>query len=145
MPLPTISTPPAPRHAESMPHTRLDAEAREVADDAALGRDRAVDVARIAALVVVMFGHCGLLLATIDSGGVRIGNILGALPALAPATWVVQVMPLFFLAGGAAGAYGYRAGTPWGAWPCGCSSTAARSWPRASRTPPSTATTASSR
>jgi surface polysaccharide O-acyltransferase-like enzyme len=25
-------------------------------------------------------------------------------------------MPLFFLAGGAAGAYGWRAGTPWGTW-----------------------------
>ncbi|MDT5016176.1 MAG: hypothetical protein QOD39_2336, partial [Mycobacterium sp.] len=34
----------------------------------------------------------------------------------APITWIVQVMPLFFLAGGAAGAYGWRTGTPWGAW-----------------------------
>lgn len=79
-------------------------------------RDRAVDVARLAALVVVMFGHCALLLATIDGSGVRIGNLIGQVPAVAPVTWIVQVMPLFFLAGGAAGAYGYRAGTPWGAW-----------------------------
>ena len=80
------------------------------------GRDRAVDVVRLAALVVVMFGHCALLLATIDSGGVRIGNLIGAVPAIAPVTWIVQVMPLFFLAGGAAGAYGYHAGAPWGGW-----------------------------
>lgn len=79
-------------------------------------RDRAVDVARLAALVVVMFGHCALLLATIDSGGVRIGNLIGEMPGIAPVTWVVQVMPLFFLAGGAAGALGYRPGTPWGTW-----------------------------
>jgi surface polysaccharide O-acyltransferase-like enzyme len=79
-------------------------------------RDRAVDVARLTALVVVMFGHCALLLATIDGGGLRIGNLLGALPAIAPITWAVQVMPLFFLAGGAAGAYGWRDGTPWGTW-----------------------------
>jgi hypothetical protein len=79
-------------------------------------RDHAVDVARLAALVVVMFGHCALLLATIDSGGVRIGNLLGAIPALEPLTWLVQVMPLFFLAGGAAGAYGWHDGTPWGSW-----------------------------
>lgn len=84
--------------------------------DTVRGRDRSVDVARLAALVVVMFGHCALLLATIDSGGVRIGNLLGALPALAPVTWVVQVMPLFFLAGGAAGAYGWHPGRPWGSW-----------------------------
>lgn len=79
-------------------------------------RDRAVDVARLAALVAVMFGHCALLLATIDSTGVRVGNILGALPALAPITWILQVMPLFFLAGGAAGTYSRHAGTPWGTW-----------------------------
>lgn len=79
-------------------------------------RDRAVDVARLAALVVVMFGHCALLLATIDGGGVRIGNLIGEIPAIAPITWIAQVMPLFFLAGGAAGAYGYRAGTQWGSW-----------------------------
>jgi hypothetical protein len=65
---------------------------------------------------MVMFGHCALLLATVDAHGLRIGNLLGRLPALTPVTWVVQVMPLFFLAGGAAGAYGWRAGTSWGAW-----------------------------
>ncbi|MCG7609905.1 MULTISPECIES: acyltransferase family protein [Mycobacterium] len=79
-------------------------------------RDRAVDVARLGALLVVIFGHCALLLATIDSGGVRVGNILGALPALAPITWVLQVMPLFFLAGGAAGAYSWHAERSWGGW-----------------------------
>jgi len=79
-------------------------------------RDRAVDVARLGALVVVMFGHCALLLATIDSRGLRIGNLLGELPSIAPITWIVQVMPLFFLAGGAAGAYGWHAGGSWGTW-----------------------------
>lgn len=79
-------------------------------------RDRAVDVARLTALVVVMFGHCALLLATIDSAGVRIGNLLGAIPAIAPLTWLVQVMPLFFLAGGAAGAYGWHSDSSWGTW-----------------------------
>lgn len=87
-----------------------------VARDTKPDRDRAVDVARLGALLVVIFGHCALLLATIDSGGVRVGNILGAIPALAPVTWVLQVMPLFFLAGGAAGAYSWHAGRPWGGW-----------------------------
>ncbi|QZH59471.1 acyltransferase [Mycolicibacterium farcinogenes] len=79
-------------------------------------RDRAIDVARLSALLVVMFGHCALLLATIGSGGVQVGNILGALPELAPITWVLQVMPLFFFAGGAAGAYSWHDGRSWGAW-----------------------------
>ncbi len=99
-----------------MPLTRLTADAREVAHATPPGRDRAVDVARLTALVVVMFGHCALLLATFDTGGLRIGNLLGEMPALTPITWVVQVMPLFFLAGGAAGAYGWHTGKPWGAW-----------------------------
>lgn len=85
------------------------------------GRDRAIDVARLSALMTVMFGHCALLLATIDEDGLRIGNILGELPHLTPITWVVQVMPLFFFAGGAAGAYGWHpdgsaAGKAWGSW-----------------------------
>jgi hypothetical protein len=91
-------------------------DARTVAAATAPDRDRAVDVARLAALVVVMFGHCALLLATIDSRGLWIGNLLGEIPAIAPVTWVLQVMPLFFLAGGAAGAYGWREGTQWGTW-----------------------------
>jgi Acyltransferase family len=91
-------------------------DARGVAENTPADRDRAVDVARLAALVVVMFGHCALLLATIDAGGLRIGNLLGELPAITPITWFVQVMPLFFLAGGAAGAYGWHAGSPWGTW-----------------------------
>ena len=99
-----------------MPLPKSIPDARTVVEETAPDRDRAVDVARLAALVVVMFGHCALLLATIDSGGLRIGNLLGELPAIAPVTWVVQVMPLFFLAGGAAGAYGWHAGTPWGTW-----------------------------
>ncbi|MBX7434618.1 acyltransferase [Mycobacterium sp. Y57] len=85
-------------------------------DSTPTGRDRAVDVARLSALMVVMFGHCALLLATIDSSGVRVGNSLGELPHLAAITWILQVMPLFFLAGGAAGGYGYHPDTPWGAW-----------------------------
>lgn len=89
---------------------------RTVAAAGSAERDRSIDVARLAALLVVMFGHCALLLATIGPAGVQVGNLLGELPSLAPLTWVLQVMPLFFLAGGAAGAYGWRAGTPWGAW-----------------------------
>ena len=99
-----------------MPLSSSVPDARAVAESTKPDRDRAVDVARLAALVVVMFGHCALLLATIDSSGLWIGNLLGEMPALTPVTWLVQVMPLFFLAGGAAGAYGWREGTPWGTW-----------------------------
>lgn len=116
---PTHPHPLMNRHPERMPLTTPVSDARDASSIAAATaptRDRAIDVARIAALVVVMFGHCALLLATIDSNGLWIGNLLGAVPALTPITWVLQVMPLFFLAGGAAGAYAWRDGTPWGTW-----------------------------
>jgi Acyltransferase family len=99
-----------------MPLTKPMSGADKLAADTPPTRDRAVDVARLGALVVVIFGHCALLLATIDDGGVRIGNLLGKIPALAPITWIVQVMPLFFLAGGAAGAYGWHQDSAWGSW-----------------------------
>lgn len=107
------------RQTVAMPDSEVVPSAAAVARATKPDRDRAVDVARLGALLVVVFGHCALLLATIDTGGVEIGNILGALPALAPATWVLQVMPLFFLAGGAAGAYSWHPNgstTSWGAW-----------------------------
>lgn len=88
----------------------------ELAAKTPAGRDRAVDVARLGALVVVMFGHCALLLATIDTSGLRIGNLLGEMPSITPITWLVQVMPLFFFAGGAAGGYGWNSETNWGTW-----------------------------
>ncbi|MBS4100914.1 acyltransferase family protein [Tsukamurella paurometabola] len=79
-------------------------------------RDRAIDVARLVSLLVVMFGHCVLLLATVAPSGVWVGNTLGAQPSLQPITWMVQVMPLFFLAGAASSAYGLQRGAPWGGW-----------------------------
>lgn len=78
---------------------RLLPDFRTVIDRTAPDRDRSIDVARLGALLVVMFGHCALLLATITAAGVQIGNTLGAVPSLQPATWVLQVMPLFFFAG----------------------------------------------
>lgn len=109
----------APRRdgdAGRMTVTRPLSRADKLAADTPPDRDRAIDVARLGALLIVIFGHCALLLATIDAAGVRIGNILGAIPALTPITWVVQIMPLFFLAGGAAGAYGWHTGRAWGSW-----------------------------
>jgi len=95
---------------------RLLPDFRTVIDGTAPDRDRSIDVARLSALLVVMFGHCALLLATITADGVQIGNTLGAVPRLQPATWVLQVMPLFFFAGAAAGVHSWRDGTPWGTW-----------------------------
>jgi hypothetical protein len=63
-----------------MPLTKPMSDAGKVAAVTPPDRDRAVDVARLAALVVVMFGHCALLLATIGSSGLRIGALAAVNP-----------------------------------------------------------------
>ncbi len=60
-------------------------------------RDRAIDALRVAALAVVMVGHT--LMATVEPGG-RVGNVLVVLPQAQAATWLFQVVPVFFLVGG---------------------------------------------
>ena len=62
-------------------------------------RDRWADAIRAGSLLVVMLGHWFMV--TIGSDG-SIGNVLALVPALQPITWVLQVMPLFFLVGGVA-------------------------------------------
>ncbi|MFP5336606.1 MAG: acyltransferase family protein [Actinomycetes bacterium] len=63
------------------------------------GRDRFVDALRVLSLVVVILGHW--LMADVRPDG-EVGNALVSVPALTVATWVLQVMPLFFLVGGVA-------------------------------------------
>jgi len=62
-------------------------------------RDRWADAIRAGSLLVVMLGHWFMV--TVGSDG-TIGNVLALVPALQPITWVLQVMPLFFLVGGVA-------------------------------------------
>ncbi|MFT3899549.1 MAG: acyltransferase [Gordonia sp. (in: high G+C Gram-positive bacteria)] len=95
--------------------------ASRVAAGTPAARDRAVDVARIVSLLVVMFGHCTFVLATVNSDGVKTGNLLAQVPHLQPLTWILQIMPLFFLAGAASAAYGLDSRSvgdrqPWGVW-----------------------------
>ena len=63
---------------------------------------RWADALRVGSLLVVMLGHW-LMVAVTDSG--EITNTLKLIPALQPVTWVLQVMPLFFLVGGVAHAH----------------------------------------
>jgi len=65
-------------------------------------RDRWADTLRAGSLVVVMLGHWLMVDITADG---HISNALVVVPALQPLTWVLQVMPLFFLVGGVAHAH----------------------------------------
>jgi fucose 4-O-acetylase-like acetyltransferase len=83
-------------------------------------RDRVVDAARAVSLLIVVAGH-GVMAVVAWPGGVpRLGNLLAAFPWTQALTWVLQIMPLFFFAGGAASAISWdrtaaRGGT-YAAW-----------------------------
>jgi hypothetical protein len=62
------------------------------------GRDRVVDAVKAGALCLVILGHA--LAWTVSPDGTA-SNTLDAVPAAAPLTWVLQTLPLFFLAAGA--------------------------------------------
>jgi hypothetical protein len=67
-------------------------------------RDRVVDAARAAALLVVVAGHGIMAVVAWPDGVPVLGNLLAAYPWTQALTWLLQIMPLFFFAGGAANA-----------------------------------------
>ncbi|GAA2747399.1 acyltransferase family protein [Terrabacter aerolatus] len=88
-----------------MSSTRPEATPRTAAEVAAAtpaDRDRWVDALRVGSLLVVVLGHWLMVALTPDG---RITNALAVVPSLQPLTWLLQVMPLFFLVGGVAHAH----------------------------------------
>jgi hypothetical protein len=73
------------------------------------GRDRGIDTVRAVATAGVVAGHwlvTGLVPG--DDGAWRQASPLTAMPALAPVTWLLQTLGLFFFAGGFAAARSSR-------------------------------------
>ncbi len=81
-------------------------------------RDRAIDGLRALALLAVPTGHWLLGGFTLDAdGGLHNASPLSAFGALAPASWVLQMLGIFFLVGGYASALSFRRHTgSAGAW-----------------------------
>ena len=80
-----------------------------LAADTPADRNRIVDFWRVLAILIVAFGHW--LAASIwlmPDGEIALLNSLEWIPYAAWVTWIVQVMPIFFLAGGYANARGLR-------------------------------------
>lgn len=73
-------------------------------------RDRLVDFLRAFAIIVVIVWHWSLSVVHRDPDGVLVmPNPLADMPVFWPATWLLQVMPLFFIAGGYANLVAWRA------------------------------------
>ncbi|GAB3431353.1 acyltransferase family protein [Flindersiella endophytica] len=63
-------------------------------------RDRAIDALRGLAILGVVLGHWLVTAITVDSGTVHNASPLGYLPRLAPVSWLLQTLAVFFFVGG---------------------------------------------
>lgn len=79
-------------------------------------RDRAIDVIRIGALLGVITGHTVMATSIITDGVLHWDNLLTTSAVFQAATWIFQIMPLFFFAGAAASLASWRSDTSWGQW-----------------------------
>ncbi|MGU3410382.1 acyltransferase family protein [Microbacterium sp. M1A1_1b] len=71
-------------------------------------RDLVVDLIRTACVVLVVVVHVTMVGIAADDAGIRVTSPLQQADWYVPATWVGQVMPLFFVVGGFASAVGWR-------------------------------------
>lgn len=71
-----------------------------IAGSTSVERDRVIDALRVGSLLVVVMGHWLMAGVAVVDGRVTGSNSLASMPGLHPLTWVLQVMPLFFVAGG---------------------------------------------
>ena len=77
-------------------------------DRLAVGRDRALDAARAVAMLAVAVGHWLVAEPLSTDDGLVIRDVLADLPSAAHLTWIFQVIPLFMVAGFAAGIPSWR-------------------------------------
>ncbi len=71
-------------------------------------RNRVVDFLRALAILVVAFGHWTAAAVMVRDGELVANQILNIASWTHPITWVIQVMPVFFLVGGYANALSWR-------------------------------------
>jgi hypothetical protein len=102
------------------PGVRIWATAGDVARETPLDRDRVVDFVRSTSLVVVVLGHILMAVVLWNGSSPRVVNLLDEYRSLQIATWVLQVMPLFFAAGAIANRKAWKSalgrGEPWRVW-----------------------------
>ncbi|HET6954068.1 MAG TPA: acyltransferase [Acidimicrobiales bacterium] len=72
-------------------------------------RDRVVDLLRAGSIAVVVLWHWTLSVTHWRDGRLTMPNPIGDVPGLWALTWVLQVMPVFFLVGGYANLAGWDA------------------------------------
>jgi len=98
------TTPPAP-----------DLTVDALVDATPASRDRVVDLLRAVSICVVVLWHWTFSILGWQDGRLTMPNPIGDVPGLWAATWLLQVMPLFFLVGGYANLAGWESAVRSGA------------------------------
>ena len=78
----------------------MGARIQDLAEATPASRDRYVDFLRAASILAVVVGHWLIAIIHWDGGVIRSTSVIGRAPGLWMATWVFQVMPVFFFVGG---------------------------------------------
>ncbi|MEM9969815.1 MAG: acyltransferase [Pseudomonadota bacterium] len=86
-------------HTE-MPRGGMLTKARWAAENTPASRNRAVDLYRAIAILFVVFGHWLLVAPVVRGGELEMSILLAEQPWTQYATWLFQVMPVFFFVGG---------------------------------------------
>jgi len=83
---------------------------KRIAEETPPTRNRVVDIVRVVSILVVVFGHWfAASIWLLPDGEIRLMNSLEWIPYAGWVTWLVQVMPIFFLVGGYANGRALRA------------------------------------
>ena len=94
--------------------------AAKLAEQTPANRNRYVDFLRAASIIVVICGHWLVVAPWLNGDKLLLSDILSIAPWTQWLTWVVQVMPIFFIVGGFANATSWRSaqhkGTPYSLW-----------------------------
>ena len=95
-------------------------KARTLAEATPETRDRYIDFLRAFSILVVVFGHWLMAGPEMVDGELRIGHLLAEARWAQWATWLLQVMPIFFFVGGFSNAGSWRSarrrGITYAAW-----------------------------
>lgn len=87
----------------------LNQEVDRLVDRTPESRDRCVDFLRAFSIVVVILWHWTFSITHRDNGGLVMPNPIDVIPLGWLATWLLQVMPVFFFVGGFANLAGWQA------------------------------------
>ncbi len=85
--------------------------ALEMAEKTPPERNRYVDFLRAASIGIVVVGHWLVVAAYQTDAGFELGHVLGIQPLSQWLTWIVQVMPVFFMVGGFSNGISWRSAT----------------------------------